>query len=666
MNFIDELKRRKVIRVGITYAVVAFVIMQLVEIIFPIFQIPLWASQFVIILLLIGPPVTLILAWVFDRTPEGIVKTPPTTESAEGAKSDFRPFYQKKRNLMLVAGVVAGLLIGRYGTGSMAVETDSDVDPKSVAVLPFDNYSTAPEDQFFSDGITEVIIANLAKVKDLKVISRTSVMEYKNTTKKMNEIAGELGVAHILEGSIQRVGDNIRIVGQLIDADSDKHIWAETYDGHISDVFNMQTDVAIKIANALESELTDDEKARINEKLTESTAAYEYYLKGNMYDNAGHTSDNIRAAITEYERAIALDPKFAEAHAQLGKMHAHMKWYGIDISDRRMVLSKESLDKAMKLKPNNTIVRTARGVYHYHGFREYGKAMADFTYARDLEPGNAMFNLYVGGIYRRLGDYEKAGESMRKAFDLDPRSVMILQNLKGTFNFMRDYKLSLSFGAESMNSQFKVAWPTAEAHYQMTGDAVKARIIIAEGNAPNLWAEMVYCLAIEDFQSALVLLEKAEEAAQSNEVYLTPKEYYLGLVARGTGKNVRANLHFEASLDYLRNHIDNNPNDPRAYVSLGLTYARLGNKREAIQAGIRATELLPIARDALFGTLHAKQLVSIYALVGDKEKALEMIEYLSTIPAGFHYGELKTDPVWNSIRGEPKFQAVLQKLKPVS
>ena len=152
---------------------------------------------------------------------------------------------------MLVAGVVSGLLIGRYGIGSLGSDTYSDVDPKSVAVLPFDNYSTAPEDQFFSDGITEVIIANLAKVKDLKVISRTSVMEYKKTTKKMNEIAGELGVAHILEGSIQRVGDNIRIVGQLINAYSDEHIWAETYDGHISDVFTMQTDVAIKIAQVI-------------------------------------------------------------------------------------------------------------------------------------------------------------------------------------------------------------------------------------------------------------------------------------------------------------------------------------------------------------------------------------------------------------------------------
>ena len=309
MSFFEELKRRKVFRVAATYAVVAWILMQIGEVTFPALNIPEWVMSTLVVVLLAGFPIAVIFAWIFDKTPQGYIKTDaPDTENIAGmnVKVDDRPFYLQKRNILLAFGVIAGILIGTYGGDTFK----SSVDEKSIAVLPFDNYSTAEEDQYFSDGMTEVIIANLAKVKDLKVISRTSVMEYKNTTKKLKEIAKELGVAHILEGSIQRANGRVRVVGQLIDADTDEHIWAETYDKKESDIFELQSDVAIEIANALKTELTDEVKARISEKLTESTIAYEYYLKGNMYESAGHSKVNLLAAISEYERAVSIDPKF--------------------------------------------------------------------------------------------------------------------------------------------------------------------------------------------------------------------------------------------------------------------------------------------------------------------------------------------------------------------
>ena len=285
MNFFDELKRRKVFRVAASYAVVAFIIMQLVEILFPMFNFPQWTQQFVVIVVLLGFPIAVIISWVFDKTIDGVVKTQslesidaPTTSTMGEMKvqTDNRSFFIKKRNIFLVLGVSAGILIGVFG-GSAIFE---NVDDKSIAVLPFDNYSTAPEDQYFSDGITEVIIALLAKIKDFTVISRTSVMGYKGTTKSLKEIGKELGVAHILEGSVQRDGDDIRIVSQLIETKSDKHLWAETYDERIISLFSVQSDIAKKIALAMKTEISGDVERRINERPTESLAAWDSYLKG--------------------------------------------------------------------------------------------------------------------------------------------------------------------------------------------------------------------------------------------------------------------------------------------------------------------------------------------------------------------------------------------------
>ena len=666
MSFFEELKRRKVFRVAATYAVVAWILMQIGEVTFPALNIPEWVMSTLVVVLLAGFPIVVIFAWVFDKTPQGFIKTDsPQKEEINGidVKMHNRPFYLQKKNIFLALGVLAGILIGTYGGDGFK----SSVDEKSIAVLPFDNYSTAEEDQYFSDGMTEVIIANLAKVKDLKVISRTSVMEYKNTKKKLKEIAKELGVAHILEGSIQRANGRVRVVGQLIDANTDEHIWAETYDRDESDLFELQSSVAIEIAKAMKSELTIEEKTRINEVLTNSTPAYEYYLKGNMYDNAGHVEVNMLAAIKEYERSVALDSSFAEAHARLGKMHAHLRWYGVDLSEQRMTIAKKHIDKAMSLKPNNSVVRTARGVYFYHGYRDYGKAMADFQYARDLEPGNAMFNLYVGTIYRRLGDYVKAQESMAKAFDLDPRSLLILQNLQGTIIFLRDYDSANQLGNLNLKNQRIVYW-NAFSHYYSTGDLDKAFILISDNEfaKKNQWGQLDLALKSRKFDKANKIIKTIDQNVYSNEVNFFPKDYYKGIINEGLGEKEKAKDLFRKSVDFLNNHVYENPLDSRAFAALGLTYARLGLKNKAIDSINKVEKLLPISKDALFGTMHAKNIGNTYAIISDKEKSLEMLEYLSSLSAGYHYGELLNDPDFDSIRNEQRFQNILKKLEPKS
>jgi len=664
MSIIDELKRRKVFRVAATYAVVAWVTMQIGEVTFPALNIPDWVMSTLVVFLLAGFPIALIFAWIFDKTPQGFIKTDVSDTKNIGGmnvKVDNRPFYLQKRNIILVLGLLVGVLIGSYGSGSFK----ASIDDKSIAVLPFDNYSTAEEDQYFSDGMTEVIIANLAKVKDLKVISRTSVMEYKNTTKKLKEIAKELGVAHILEGSIQRSNGRVRVVGQLIDANTDEHIWAETYDKKESDIFELQSDVAIEIANALKTELTDEIKARISEKLTESTIAYEYYLKGNMYEGAGHSKKNLLAAITEYERAVSIDPEFAEAHAQLGKMHAHIKWYRHDLSQKRMDMSKAAIDRAMNLKPNNAIVRIARGTYFYHGFRDYGKALADYTLARELAPGNISAIYRIGLIYRRLGDFEKAVLNMEQAVSLDPRSVLMLQNLAGSYVALRRYNevSSIIDRTDALESEMTNATYGINSIYYASGNANQAISFLK--NIKNFERlKFHYNIILKNYEGIeQILTDYQNDFITSVQSYF-PRSYFQGILNEGLGNNADAIKYFNRTIKHLKNKINEYPNDPRFYSTLGLAYARLGKNKEAIDAGLKAIDILPISKDAMFGPNYEKSLCHIYSIIGEKNKALEKIEYLSVIPNGFHYGELKMDPDFDSIRNESRFQTVLNILKP--
>jgi len=665
-NFFEELKRRRVFRVAASYAVVAFVIMQIIEIVFPMFGIPDWAGRMIIILLFLGFPITIVFSWMYDVGEKSMVRTKPMMV---GGEEDTRNLFARKRIWFLSAGVVAAVLLGYHSSGTVFGYKigNAEINNKSIAVLPFENYSTAPEDQYFSDGITEVIIANLAKVKDLKVISRTSVMEYKNTTKKLKEIAKELGVAHILEGSIQRANGRVRVVGQLIDAYTDEHIWAETYDKKESDIFELQSDVAIEIANALKTELTDDVKARISEKLTESTIAYEYYLKGNMYESAGHSKKNLLAAISEYERAVAIDQEFAEAHAQLGKMHAHIKWYRHDLSQRRMEMSKTAIDRAMSLKPNNAIVRIARGTYYYHGFRDYGKALADYTLARELAPGNISAIYRIGLIYRRLGDYAKAIVNMEQAISLDPRSVLMLQNLAGSYIALRKYEnvKSILKRTDDFGSIMTKVNHGMTSLYGASGNVLE--VINYLKNIEGFYGvKLRYNAILKDYQEINNILSDTPVDYFASIQFYFPRSYYLGLLNDGLGKKSESIKYFNRAISHLKEKINEYPDDPRFYSTLGLTYARLGENKNAIQAGLEAIKILPVSKDAMFGTNYEKNLSSIYSIIGEKNKALEKIEYLSVIPNGFHYGELLSDPNFDSIRNEPRFQAVIQKLKPQS
>ena len=425
MSLIEELKRRKVFRVAASYAVVAFIIFQLVEILFPIFNFPQWTQQFVVIIIMLGFPIALIFSWVFDKTPEGFIKT-DAVKSKEKKKTEISKntsFLNDIRNWMLIGGIVGGILIGWFGQST--TETVASINEKSIAVLPFENLSQNEEDEYFADGMTEDLLTELSKIKDLLVISRTTVMKYKNSTLSLKQIGKELGVANILEGSIRRSGDRVRITGQLIKTSNDQNLWAEKYDRNIKDIFAVQDEVANAIANALRIELSDEESMMISSSQTESIEAYDYYIKGRQLS---YSYENFKRdeAIQLYKKAIEIDPKYALPYAGISRVRMSQRsMQGMDLEFSKMAIieAEKNAKKAVELGPNEAEAHFALGFF-YNQTQKYNEAFSSFNTAIMLNPSHAHAHDEIGDVYLyNYGDFDRAIIWYNKALKRDPELV---------------------------------------------------------------------------------------------------------------------------------------------------------------------------------------------------------------------------------------------------
>ena len=422
MKIVEELKRRKVFRVLASYAVVVFVIMQLVEILFPIFNFPQWTQQFTVILLLLGFPVAAIFSWIFDKTPDGFIKT-GKIKSPKTIVKNITPFYLQKRNIILLVGVMGGIILGRFGQNILP--QPKKINDKSIAVLPFENLSKEGEDEYFADGMTEDILTELSKIKDLLVISRTTIMKYKGTKKTIKEIGKELGVANILEGSIRLSGNRVRITGQLINASNDQHLWAEKYDRDIEDIFSVQDEVANAIANALRIELSDEEARLISTTQTKSIEAYNYYIKGRtlsyFYESAKQDE-----AINNYKKAIQIDPDYALPYAGISRVRMSQIVGQIIENDFTSIALKEAEEyskKSVLLGPNQAETHFALGFF-YNQTEEYDLAFQSFNTAIMLNPSHAHAHDEIGDVYLyKFGDFDRAIPWYDKALVRDPDLV---------------------------------------------------------------------------------------------------------------------------------------------------------------------------------------------------------------------------------------------------
>ena len=433
-NFFAELKRRNVYKVAVAYAVVGWLVVQISTQVFPFFEIPNWAVRLVVLVTIVGFPIALVIAWAFEMTPEGIKRT----EAADAAHEHSRG--KTWIYVVIVAAAISITLffLGRYTVGNRAAVSPNEFSGKSVAVLPFANLSRDPDNAYFVAGIQDEIITRLSKIADLKVISCTSTQRFKSSPDGVPAIAGQLGVANILEGSVQRTGDQVRVNVQLIKGVTDTHLWAETFDRHLTDIFAVESEIAKTIAETLRVKLSGSEQTAIAAKPTENTEAYQLYLRGRFFWNK-RTGQNLNKAADYFSQAIAADPNYALAYVGLADAYVLMPFYGAGAPQDCYSKAKAAAEKALELDNSLAEAHTSLAqVFCYH--LELHPAVREFERAIELNPNYPTAHQWYGSsALTALGQFDNAIAEVKRAIELDPLSLVINTDLGNTLYRARRY-----------------------------------------------------------------------------------------------------------------------------------------------------------------------------------------------------------------------------------
>ena len=666
-NFFAELKRRHVYRVAVAYAVVAWLVIQVSATVVPALLLPSVITSAVVFAAMAGFPIALVLAWAFEMTPEGIKRT----DDAWPNESTSRRTGRKVTALIVVAAVAAtGLfawqLFRKKATSGAA---------KSIAVLPFQNLSDDKENAYFADGVQDEILTTLARVADLKVISRTSVMQYRdNSARKLPEIAQALQVAHVLEGSVQRIGNRVRVTAQLIDAQNDRHLWAERYDRELADVFAIQSEIAQKITQQLRAVLSPTEKAALQAKPTADIAAYELYLRAKEIERGGRsTLEGMKREIALLDEAVSRDPAFVPALCLLARVHFRFYWNNHDHTPVRLELGRTALDAAARLQPDAGEVHLTRALLHYWGSRDYEPALAALAQARRTLPNDADVVLYSGLIKRRQGRWEESTRHLEEAAAIDPRNATTLAELATTnYVALRRYTdaARVCDNVLSWKPDFTSQLARARVDRLGYGDLRRMQNVIESSAAKAVDAEVLATTRLDlgltqrDYPAAEQGLAALKARDFPGGGYITPREWYEALVAQGLGKNEKAQAAFLAARERAAEAVTKRPDDAKALMILAEIDARLGRKEDAMRAGESARVLLPIAEDALDGLRIVSRLAAVYGQVGETARALDLLEETTAKPSGPHYGELMLDERWDPLRKEPRFEKLLLSLAP--
>lgn len=666
-NFFAELKRRHVYRVAVAYGVVAWLVIQVTATMVPALLLPGVITSAVVFAAILGLPIALVLAWAFEITPEGIKRT----EEIGPGESIPRRMGRKVTALIVIAAVAAA---GLFAWQLFRARATSGVD-KSIAVLPFQNLSDDKENAYFADGVQDEILTTLAKVADLKVISRTSVMQYRdNSARKLPEIAEALQVAHVLEGSVQRVGNRVRVTAQLIDARNDRHLWAERYDRELADVFAIQSEIAQRITQQLRAVLSSMEKAALHAKPTADLAAYELYLRAKEIERAGRsTRETLTQQIALLDQAVAQDPAFVPALCLLARGHFEMYWSNHDHTRARLDLGRTALDAAARLQPDAGEVHLTRALLHYWGSRDYDPALAELTLARRTLPNDADVVLFSGLIKRRQGRWEESTRHLEGAARIDPRNATTLAELATTnYVSLRRYSdaARVCDGVLVWKPDFASEMARARVDRLARGDWRRMETVLAGPAGKALRPEQfaVAQLDLAFLQRNYAAAEQALSATKAADFpgggYVTPRDWYEALIAHGLSQTEKAQAAFMAARERAAANVTKRPDDAKALMILAEIDARLGRKEDAVRTGEQARVLLPITEDALDGLRIASRLAAIYGQVGETTRALDLLEETTAKPSGPHYGELKLDERWDPLRKEPRFEKLLLSLAP--
>jgi TolB-like protein/class 3 adenylate cyclase/Flp pilus assembly protein TadD len=579
---------------------------------------------------------------------------------------------------LLVAVFVISFLLFHNKGPSLA--TGSAILAKSIAVLPLENLTEEKENAYFADGIQDELLSNLAKIKDLKVISRTSVMQYKSgITRNLKEIAQQLGVGNVVEGSVRRSGNHIRVSVQLIDALTDRHIWAQNYDRTLADSLALQGELATEIAAGVGATLSPQEKARVQAKPTNNPAAYDAYLRGRaLAGGSPFDKSNVERTIQSYQEAVKLDPTFVLAWAYLSCEQSSSYWLGHDSSPARLAAAKDSVDRALTLDPNLPETHLALGYYRYWGQRDFTGGLAEFQQAEKGLPNNVDVIFAMALIHRRLGHWKEAIDRFRRVVELDPRNTKAYGSLALTYGSLRRFP-------EALDTVDRVlAWePTNTGAldlkaflFSATGDLQAVEPLLAnpatEPSVPGASSlvrgmqalfQRRYTAAIEVFSSEVAAETKRGEPSDNEKLLLGLSQQRAGDVAaaRATyqeaAKDIRRELEKVAPGTFQEGDL---------YAALGLAHAGLGEAASAIAEGQKAMAIRPTSKDPYEGPKEEENMAGIYALLGDADHAIPILKRLLQIPYNFAITPalLRLDPVWDQIRNDPHFQELSAEKKP--
>jgi len=679
-TFLTELKRRKVYRVAVAYAIVAWLLIQAASILFPTFEAPPWVMKVFVTAVILGFPVALILAWAFELTPEGLRRS----EEVAPLESKTRKPGSKWTAVIVTAAVLAAALLAfqfARTRRSPAIEPPKQTAPtatldKSVAVLPFENLSSDKENAFFAQGIQDEIITTLSKISGLRVISRTSTARYNSAPENLPEIARQLRVSNMLEGSVQKVGDRVHINVQLIQADTDAHLWAQSYDRQLTDIFSVEAEVAKSIADSLQATLSPQEKARVETKPTTNADAYVLYLRGREYQTRpDNLLQDFRSAINLYDQAIKLDPKFALAHARLSATASNIYHFYEPTETWKQKAHAEALE-SLRVQPNLGEGHLALGLYHYYMEGDYEAALRELGLAADALPNDGDVGLYTAAVERRRGKWTQALATYQRAEEVDPRNPVMLYDASQTYFGLRDWRTA----AERMDrvlalfpDSFNVKIQRAYIEFCWKGSTAPIKSAL-ESLPPNFDPDGVVTFARWDvslMDRDVVAAEKALAACQLDTIASQtgvplPKSYLQACVDLVRGDAAKARTEFEAARPSIEKIVVNSPQDGTRRAQLGLLYAFLGRKEDALREGQRAMELKPITHDVIEGAIVEDFYALTCARLGETDEAIRRIERLLTTPFAVDYADesitlsdLRQRWEWDPLRKDPRFQKIL-------
>jgi TolB-like protein/Tfp pilus assembly protein PilF len=663
-GFFEEVKRRKVFRVAAAYIIAAAAIIQLASAAFPAWDLPNWALRLVIVSFLIGFPLALIFGWAFDLTSQGIHVTPRT--------------YPRRSVIVLVA---AGVIISAAAGFFLLPPVSAYKIDKSIAVLPFENLSEDKDNAYFADGIQEEILTHLAKIADLKVISRTSTQWYQSKPRNLSEIAKQLGVANILEGSVQKAADQVRVNIQLVNAQTDSHLWAETYDRKLTDIFGVESEIAKRIAESLKAKLTGGEQQALAVKPTNNPEAYDAYLRGLAFEGRpDYAPELVWKAIDFYERAVQLDPNFALAWARLSCADALLYFRARDQTAARRDAAKGALENAQKLQPNSPETLLALGYYQYWVLGDFGAAKTTFSRVSKMLPGSSVVAYALGAVARREGKWDESIAYFEQALLLDPRNTKILSDAAWTYAMLRQFPTALKLYDRVLditpNNPDVIA--SKASIYQAQGNLQEAAKLLVEINAQanSEWAVVIKIthLRLErNYGEAVRFLQARQTQFRfDSELSKSGEQLMLAGMQRLAGDTAGAKATAEQALKTRELFYKKQPDNPHLLADLSSVHAELGDKDSALKEAERAVMLLPRGKDPVQGPTLEENLALIQTMFGENSPAISILTWLLHAPsAGYLYfpspvtpALLRLDPLWDPLRGDPAFQKLCEEKQP--